>query len=583
MSNTKLPKVTLELLKDRSTNESFRRGRNYYRSDFVSNLRVQDNSYIASVTGNYHYEVKITQNNNDIDFSCTCPYDWGGICKHCIAVGLYILNHDKEVVKKAKSRKKLKTEDKFDVVEIMNKATSKQKDEFLQKILRENQEYKEKFFAAILLQTELESSIIIDPIRDKVIDIIENFDLENYQRFYDYNDNRYGYRDEWETIFDGANEELNKSLDFITIKIERNIKNGNIIDASKLMFGLYEGISLTDCYEINDPAGIFDGEFKNQVEIFFLEFLKNIIPSFFSASKTSQAIFRIIDIFFERVTYYTKSTFEDFSYDLFLFRDFLNALIIDQETAKHLFSYLNKMKLLNSSTDTVQLKIYDIFNDSEKWLHTAEKYYKNNTEIAQELLDYYKSSNMDKFIEIGKIVFQKWANDFDEYLYENLNIKYDRDFFKEVMFQYAKKTQSLPLFREIKDNFGEKAAKQFIEKVKQKTLFYINLLNEQGEYKTILQFVKENTDDWHFVKLIKPILNVYPEKCFEIIKNKSDGYLKENVGRKYYVEVAHWLELLLKIKDSKIKSGINSYLKELLQKYKMRPALKDELKKVGIK
>ena len=583
MCKIKLPILTLDLLKDKSTGESFIRGRDYYHDGLVSNLRVEDNSYIASVAGSYHYEVKITQNNNDIDFSCTCPYDWGGICKHCIAVGLYILNRDKKVVKKTKIRKKLKIEDKIDLLKILNEATSKQKDEFLQKIFRENQEYKEKFLAVVLPQTGLESNIIIDAVRDKVIDILENFDLINYQRFYDHYDKSYGYRDEWEVIFDGANEELENSLDFITIKIERNIKNGNIIDASKLLLGLYEGISLADCYEISDPASVFDGELNNQVETFFLEFFGNIIPSFLSASKTSQASFRIIDIFFERVISYNKSTFEDFRYDFFLFRDFFNTLIIDQVTAKYLLSYIKKLKLLNLSTDTVQLKIYDTLNDKQKWLLAAEKYYKNNPEIAQELLDYYKTSDMDKFIEIGKIVFQKWANDFDEYLYKNLNIKDNSDFFEKILFHLADRTQSLPLFSEIKENYGNESANRFIEKVKQKTIFYINLLNEQKEYKTILNFLKKNTDDWHFMKIIKPIMNIYPDECLNIIKNKTDEYLKENIGRKYYVDVAHWLELLLLIKDPKIKSEINSYFQELLQKYKMRPALKDELKKVRIK
>lgn len=78
-------------------------------------------------------------------------------------------------------------------------------------------------------------------------------------------------------------------------------------------------------------------------------------------------------------------------------------------------------------------------------------------------------------------------------------------------------------------------------------------------------------------------MNIFPEECFNIIKNKTDEYLKENIGRKYYVGVALWLELLMKIKEKKIRSEINLYFQDLLQRYKMRPALKDEFKKVGIK
>jgi hypothetical protein len=55
------------------------------------------------------------------------------------------------------------------------------------------------------------------------------------------------------------------------------------------------------------------------------------------------------------------------------------------------------------------------------------------------------------------------------------------------------------------------------------------------------------------------------------------------MGRRYYIEVASWLQLLLKIEDKNITSEIKIYFQELLQKYKRRPALIDELKKVGIK
>lgn len=363
-----------------------------------------DDSYTASVRGSYHYEVQICKADEEIHLSCTCPYDWGGICKHCIAVGLHILNYGNEVVKKTKTSKKLKTEDKFEILEILNKATSKQKEQFLKSILQENRKYKEKSFAAILPQTELESKIKIDSVRDKIIDILENFDLENYQRFYDGYDRRYGFRDEWDIIFDGAEEELENSMKDVTSEIERNISNGNLIDASKILLGLYEGISLADCSEINDPACIFEGEFNNQIDSYFLDFFGSFISSFSSETLNSEAAKRIIDIVFDRIKKYAIN--KNFSYDMFLFRDFLKAVIIDKKSATKMLSCLKNMKLLNSSTNTVQLSIYLILEDRNKWLVIAEKYYKENTEIAQDLLDFYKNSNREKFIYTAKILLE---------------------------------------------------------------------------------------------------------------------------------------------------------------------------------
>lgn len=579
MKKTKLPKITLDLLKELSTSESFIRGREYYREGLVSNLRIQDNVYIATVRGSYHYEVKISNEDNDVIFSCTCPYDWGGICKHCIAVGLQILNSKKEI--KTSDNKKIESKDNLKFSKVFNKATLKQKNGFLKKILLENKDYREKFFAAILPQTELETTINIDTIKEQVIEILENFDLENYERLYDNQDRQYGYRDEWDILFEGAEEELRQSLEWLTARIENDIKNGNLIDAAKLLIGFYEGVSLADCYDINDPACIFDGEFNNQIESYFLEFYGSFISSFPMENLTSKSAERIINIVFRRIKKYSDNN--TFSYDIFLFRDFLNILIVDKNSAKRMLKYLNEMKLINSSTDTVQLTIYKILGEEKKWLSYAEKYYRRNTEIAEELLEFYKNSDREKFLQIAKYVFGKWPDEFEEYLYKELKQNEDKDFFGKVLFHYAGRKQSLPLFRELRDRFGEDISKKFIKNAREHSLFYINLLNEQKEFDKILQFVKTHLDSWHFAKIIVPILNVFPKQCFEIIRNKSDEYLKENIGRKYYVEVAQWFELLKKIKDEKVKKEINLYFMELLQRYKMRPALKDELRKIGIK
>jgi hypothetical protein len=248
-----------------------------------------------------------------------------------------------------------------------------------------------------------------------------------------------------------------------------------------------------------------------------------------------------------------------------------------------MLSYLKDRGLLNQSTDIVQLKIYEIINRPGKWLNTASKYFIKNNQIAQELLEYYEEKNRKKFIETANIVFRNSAEFFADYLYHKLSIDEDRKLYKGIMFHLAQRKQSISLFRQIRTNFGNDVAQEFIENAKGDSIFYINLLNEVKDYKTILQFVKDHSDSWDFQKIIIPILNIYPRECFELIKKKTDNYLKEYIGRKFYLKVANWLQLLMKINDEEIKHETGIYFQSLLQKYRMRPALKDELRKVGIK
>lgn len=56
----------------------------------------QNMSIRAHVSGSAlrPYQVRVhIQNNHFKEYSCTCPYDWGGICKHVAAVLTYTINH----------------------------------------------------------------------------------------------------------------------------------------------------------------------------------------------------------------------------------------------------------------------------------------------------------------------------------------------------------------------------------------------------------------------------------------------------------------------------------------------------------
>ena len=45
------------------------------------------------------YRVGVALQEDDFSASCTCPYDWGGYCKHVVAV-LLTLIHDRDRITK---------------------------------------------------------------------------------------------------------------------------------------------------------------------------------------------------------------------------------------------------------------------------------------------------------------------------------------------------------------------------------------------------------------------------------------------------------------------------------------------------
>ena len=72
------------------------RGLSYYKSGDVKRLeKVSENEFSAVVFGTEKYSVYIKINNETIvEHECDCPYDYGDVCKHKVAVFYAIRSGD---------------------------------------------------------------------------------------------------------------------------------------------------------------------------------------------------------------------------------------------------------------------------------------------------------------------------------------------------------------------------------------------------------------------------------------------------------------------------------------------------------
>ena len=76
------------------TEKSFERGRDYYDSERVERAVRRGGRLFAEVQGSEWdpYTVTARLNGRDFSASCTCPYDWGGFCKHIAATMLAFIH-----------------------------------------------------------------------------------------------------------------------------------------------------------------------------------------------------------------------------------------------------------------------------------------------------------------------------------------------------------------------------------------------------------------------------------------------------------------------------------------------------------
>jgi len=83
-----LPKVTEASIRQQASADSYHRGREYHEQGAVLSIVCRDQQLQAEVEGSQYepYRVQITYDAGGIAQAlCSCPYDWGGWCKHIVA------------------------------------------------------------------------------------------------------------------------------------------------------------------------------------------------------------------------------------------------------------------------------------------------------------------------------------------------------------------------------------------------------------------------------------------------------------------------------------------------------------------
>ena len=95
-----IPGLSESAIRQQVTAESFRRGQDYYRRGAVLSLVRRGDVLRAEVEGSQYepYRVRVAFDQGGItEVTCSCPYDWGGWCKHVVAVLLACLRDPKEI------------------------------------------------------------------------------------------------------------------------------------------------------------------------------------------------------------------------------------------------------------------------------------------------------------------------------------------------------------------------------------------------------------------------------------------------------------------------------------------------------
>ena len=238
----------------------------------------------------------------------------------------------------------------------------------------------------------------------------------------------------------------------------------------------------------------------------------------------------------------------------------------------------------NLSTAYVLLKIAELTSNNPLWIETAETFAEYEQSIARQLLDRYRQiADGENFGRIATLAFSKWPGEFDLYLIQNLEKVFQKDLYIKALRHYTKEKHNISGYNELRNLISESELNQLINEISQtyNTEFYVQILEIEKRYEVILQFARKNTDSYSFENIVNPIVNIYPNECFEMIVEKCGKALGSyNRNRHTYQHIAKWLKTMKGVATRQ--ADMKTYIQSLYNLKPALPALKDELKKAGL-
>jgi uncharacterized Zn finger protein len=165
------PKITESMIRAGATPESFHRGEEYYREGAVSNTAIQGSLLSGECAGTYapYYRVQVELDEARIaGASCTCLYEYGGYCKHIVALLLAYVHHPKAFVTRKAPAELLADLGQDDLIAILTK------------LMQEQPELYDRIEALISVPSKKSRKkrrrVDIEVYRRRILDIVHNLD-----------------------------------------------------------------------------------------------------------------------------------------------------------------------------------------------------------------------------------------------------------------------------------------------------------------------------------------------------------------------------------------------------------------------
>lgn len=561
----------------------FQRGEDIYRSQPIK-VNKDGDVYIAKVWGTARYEVVVNLKDEEPECSCTCPYDYGNICKHIVAVGLAIIDnkvHTKNIIPDfIEEVEIIETPEPDFYRTVFLEAPISQQNAFLRQLFDKNAALREQFLHFIKSDKKSLQKDDILKIRDIVHQKLNTLDVKYHYDEYDYEGNG---------MYDSGLAAIEEVVTPYFKNANAKLQQGNLTGSVAVLAGIYEA-----CHNLEAPLlaseyewDIF-GDFESDVMAIFIGQLEELSSHLPNIIIDSNNIKKAINIIFDRIYYYTEdpaSRSHPMVYDLKEWEPLLLQLLIDRQIAKDLYNMLQEEELIDDSTANIILKIAELTDDEALWLKTAEANAPHDPKIALQLLNkYYEGINMDAFYKIATAVYDTHQSVISSYLADIITPERDRPFYIKVMQHHTRRYQSIEHYKRLREVMNLAEKERFIHSLRNdwQPNFYIQVLELEQDWDTLLKTAKVNIQSMNYLLYLKAVAAARPQECWALTTERIQTLLAAGTrGREWYRTFADELHTLGSVSPDWMQQA-RAFGVSVLSAYARLNALKEEFRRVGL-
>jgi len=547
------------------------RGLTYFKNGHITSLEeLSPGEFEAVVEGTEDYEVRLKiQNNNVTEYSCSCPYDYGSVCKHIVAV-IYYLQQEETGLKQS-----YKGKNSTGKPATKRKTVSEQVDEMLGSLSHDDLKtfikgqcitdpaFRRSFFSGLLYKTSAESP---EKYREQVKNILRSAK------------ERGGFIN-WSRV-GMVGKAVNAMLDIAM----RHVDSGNYLSACYICFPVAE-----EMVKALDFADDSDGDIGSNIETAF-----EILAAISSSEIPEEIRVYLLD---QVLKHYKKNIFSGWDWQTYLL-DIAVQVVKTEKEAEVVFSLLYTHTHSEYESEQMTRLEYELIRKI-KGEKEAEKFIEQNLDNSDLRRKAIEKALRDKNFEKAKSL----AND---------GIKKDTDDKPGLAKEWYDWLLRIALAEDDKPHIVEYARYLFIDGFRHDQDYYgiLKQYTKPAEWNSFVEGLIDEirrkdrwsnidvigkiyiTEQWwdRLLKLVKGTRHLpyiqhyekylsdkYPTELAELYEKGITDYLKRMTGRNHYQEACRYMRRMVKLGAS---NRVKNLVASLRKEYPQRRALIDELNKI---